>query len=621
MVYLPCRKPAVTTLIRLCVSLVLGSLSVCGSVSACDRIWYDASRRAQSDADDGETSEYERRCLLAYEEFDRHRFLRAATLARDAAAVARTPGDEVGAHLSSAVALGSAGRGKDMIAAFEEVAVIAEREDRLLWRLQAANGTALGMMADGRFDEGMARLADAIEAVDADTLVPEERRFYEAMVYNKASRFANEHRDGEAAAEFRQNRALFASSSDGRIAEGALVHGAEVESRLGNADEARAYLTDLLTYADDHPLEPWTVSNLMTAAHVAGGMEDRRLYAAIHERLRATVRTFPDMTGQDEAYFAFHEAINENLNGDPFVGREKIWIAVEVMEHHFSEERARQLAEQEAGFDAERRDADIQALTDKDALSRQSIARQRVALLVISVLGFGFVAMACLVFHRRKRLARAESEAAALHATMAERSRMSREVHDTLMQSYAGAVLQAERAAKLVESDPSAARSILEAALDQSDGAMRDARLSILGGQEADVDLDEELHRLAARYAGGPTDIDVTVAPGRPRLPSGVRNVVLRVASEAIANAVHHAKARRLDVTIVPHQGGVRLSVSDDGAGFDPAAAVRNGHHGLANMRARAEEAGAAFEIQSAAGAGTRIVLTVPGTDDVRLAS
>jgi signal transduction histidine kinase len=89
---------------------------------------------------------------------------------------------------------------------------------------------------------------------------------------------------------------------------------------------------------------------------------------------------------------------------------------------------------------------------------------------------------------------------------------------------------------------------------------------------------------------------------------------LLRIAQEAIHNSLRHARARHLTVSLRRDDGHVRLTVEDDGVGFDPAAAaVRSTHLGLTSMEERAERVGARLEIRSRPGEGTTVLLEADG--------
>jgi two-component system sensor histidine kinase UhpB len=98
-----------------------------------------------------------------------------------------------------------------------------------------------------------------------------------------------------------------------------------------------------------------------------------------------------------------------------------------------------------------------------------------------------------------------------------------------------------------------------------------------------------------------------------PRLPPDQEQNFYRLAQEALANVVHHARARRLTVALVCHPETTELRISDDGVGFDPATAGTTGHYGLAGMRERALLLGGDLTIASQPGAGTVIALRLAG--------
>jgi signal transduction histidine kinase len=81
---------------------------------------------------------------------------------------------------------------------------------------------------------------------------------------------------------------------------------------------------------------------------------------------------------------------------------------------------------------------------------------------------------------------------------------------------------------------------------------------------------------------------------------------------EGLSNAVRHSQARLISIELAPSETGSVLVISDDGVGFDPTERVSGGHHGLANMRARAAAIGGSLEIRSAPGAGTNVVVNLP---------
>jgi signal transduction histidine kinase len=107
----------------------------------------------------------------------------------------------------------------------------------------------------------------------------------------------------------------------------------------------------------------------------------------------------------------------------------------------------------------------------------------------------------------------------------------------------------------------------------------------------------------------GPQEIDLVVA-GQPQADGERDREILRIAQEALQNAVRHASARHVAVRLSAGEDGLLLEVADDGVGFDPdAAGARSRHLGLTSMEERAKRLGGALEIRSAPGAGTTVRL------------
>lgn len=105
-------------------------------------------------------------------------------------------------------------------------------------------------------------------------------------------------------------------------------------------------------------------------------------------------------------------------------------------------------------------------------------------------------------------------------------------------------------------------------------------------------------------------EVSVSLSDALPRPPPAIETTLFRIAQEALTNMAKHAGAKRFDVSAVAREGRIELSISDDGVGFDPAAAASVGQ-GMRTMRERADSIGANFEVESAPGAGTRIRVSV----------
>jgi ligand-binding sensor domain-containing protein len=201
-------------------------------------------------------------------------------------------------------------------------------------------------------------------------------------------------------------------------------------------------------------------------------------------------------------------------------------------------------------------------------------------------------------------------------AVLAERNRISRDLHDTLAQNLAGIALQLDSVYMHVPEANGGLRERLDQAsnltrysLAEARRAIADLRSDELDCPELAVALPEIAHRLAAALQ---TRIEVTGAP-RKLHPNTERNL-LRIFQEALANVVKHAQARTLDVELRYAGDRLALRVCDDGRGFDPEKIdlAGSGHYGLIGMRERAERIGGHLTLHSKPGQGTDLVVEVP---------
>jgi signal transduction histidine kinase len=200
---------------------------------------------------------------------------------------------------------------------------------------------------------------------------------------------------------------------------------------------------------------------------------------------------------------------------------------------------------------------------------------------------------------------------------LAERTRISRELHDTIAQGFSGVTLQLEAVATKLEADPAAARENLDRARLLARSSLAEARRSVRGlrpGLLQDADLAASLREVAAQLAEG-TAVEARVrTEGAPhRLDPLVEANLLRVAQEAMANALRHADCRTLDVALAFRGREVEIAVADDGRGFETAAAAGDGV-GVVGMRERMEQIGGRLRVESEPGRGTRIVAVAPAS-------
>jgi signal transduction histidine kinase len=205
----------------------------------------------------------------------------------------------------------------------------------------------------------------------------------------------------------------------------------------------------------------------------------------------------------------------------------------------------------------------------------------------------------------RAQLAAAQHEA----GRMAERQRLAADIHDTLAQGFTSILMLIQAAqADLDDSHPQATRHLDSAELTAREN-LAEARALLTGLAPAQLDggtLPDALGRLSGA-SGVETSFNLSGAV-RP-LPMAVEVMLLRVCQEGLSNVRKHARARSAAVCLGYEADAVRLEVSDDGAGFDPASV--SGGFGLRGMRARVAEAGGTLTVDSAPGEGTRLSASV----------
>ncbi|MBB3120645.1 sensor histidine kinase [Pseudoduganella violacea] len=203
------------------------------------------------------------------------------------------------------------------------------------------------------------------------------------------------------------------------------------------------------------------------------------------------------------------------------------------------------------------------------------------------------------------------------HVRLLERERIARALHDTLLQGVQILTTRFQLAmAPLPSGLPE--RRMMEKALDAADQVIAEARDQVSDlrlGPETGDRLQSALRQLAGWRAEQQVECVVGVT-GAPRdVPAQVCDEMAAIAREAFNNALQHAQAGRVDITLAYRDDGLRLGVKDDGRGMAPAilqAGGRSGHWGLPGMRERAAALKAELEIRSAPDAGTEIALIVP---------
>jgi signal transduction histidine kinase/ligand-binding sensor domain-containing protein len=201
---------------------------------------------------------------------------------------------------------------------------------------------------------------------------------------------------------------------------------------------------------------------------------------------------------------------------------------------------------------------------------------------------------------------------------LSERARLSREIHDTLLQSMVGLALQIDAIEGDVDAAPAMSKERLVRLRKDLTAYIREARQSIRNLRSPmleQCDLERAVRQAGEHMtAGSSLTFDLAVTGTPRRCPPKVEEQLLRIAQEAVSNALRHAHARGVRAELHYDEGSVALRVRDDGAGFDLAGVLQGegSHLGLTSMKERAEDVGGMFRVTSISGKGTEVYATVP---------
>jgi signal transduction histidine kinase/ligand-binding sensor domain-containing protein len=223
------------------------------------------------------------------------------------------------------------------------------------------------------------------------------------------------------------------------------------------------------------------------------------------------------------------------------------------------------------------------------------------------------------------RLRQVENEyRARVEERVSERTRIARDLHDTLIQSFHGLLLSFQTVYDLLPSRPTEAKRSLGSAIDEAAEAITEGRDAVQGLRSAveTNDIVEAIRGIGEELAAvgtNPTSVVFRAeVEGTPRnLHPILRDEVYRIAREALRNAFRHAGARQIEVELHYDDRHFRLRVRDDGKGFDPKIPGedgRAGHFGLHGMRERAQLAGGKLAVFSEPDSGTEIELAIPAS-------
>ena len=209
-------------------------------------------------------------------------------------------------------------------------------------------------------------------------------------------------------------------------------------------------------------------------------------------------------------------------------------------------------------------------------------------------------------------------------AVLEERTRMAREIHDTLAQGFTGVIMQLQAAEQVAESDGEADPELaehLERARELARASLQEARRSVwdlMPRALEDRSLDAALEAEVRGFAAANRERASFELQGTPReLPSHVEAALLRIGQESLTNIRRHAGAEEVRLQLSFEPGRVRLRIEDDGQGFDVEEAKakgRGGGFGLSGMEQRARQLGGSFELRRGEQAGMVVEATIPAS-------
>lgn len=200
-------------------------------------------------------------------------------------------------------------------------------------------------------------------------------------------------------------------------------------------------------------------------------------------------------------------------------------------------------------------------------------------------------------------------------AVLGERNRIAREIHDTLAQGFVGVSVQLELVSRFLANSPDAARAQLNETRTLVRNCIAEARQSIweLRSQSSEnQDFAARLSNMAKQVAGtSGVRVQMAVRGTFRPLTTRLEDELFRIGQEAVTNAVRHGGAKHIDIELVFDAGKLRMTVADDGCGFEGSvnSSGPEGHFGLKGMRERATQIQAELRVDSALGKGTRVWL------------
>jgi PAS domain S-box-containing protein len=196
-------------------------------------------------------------------------------------------------------------------------------------------------------------------------------------------------------------------------------------------------------------------------------------------------------------------------------------------------------------------------------------------------------------------------------AVTEERNRMAREIHDTLAQSFTGILIQLQAAEQVLNGSQAESKMHLDSAIRLARAGLTEARRSVFALRPQLLqggDIVRALNLLVKSLSGeSRMNIRLSVSGSTPEMTSDTESNLLRIAQEAIANAIKHSGGAEIQVRLHVEPDVLELSIADDGGGFDPNVPNLNRGFGLISMHERADRIGGELTILTQPGSGTKV--------------
>ena len=344
----------------------------------------------------------------------------------------------------------------------------------------------------------------------------------------------------------------------------------------------------------------------------------RRALQAQTQRTRSVLAELPPEARVDPAFLPTLEAIEITMPSQiaaiTALGASGDWEAVRMRVSN-------ELKPLETQTSALVNSMDLEASEElaRSVTHMQNVQRRMLLLVPLTALVTFFTA-AFFAWVITRRLVELRAE-----ARVNERTRIARELHDTLLQSFQGLLLRFQTVSELFATRPEEAKRTLDSAIEQAAQAVTEGRDAVqqLRSVNVSATLAESITALGEQLVadgeclGNAAEFRVGVE-GNPRaLQPILQDEVYRIAGEALRNAFRHAQARRIELEIHYDDRQLRLWVRDDGKGIAPEVLRENGragHFGLRGMRERAKLLGGKLTLWSDAQEGTEVELRIPGS-------